>query len=140
VRTTFIVLAGYVLGAGVSVAQANGVLGVWREPTGARIEVHSCGPDVCLKLLKLSDNPPGTLDGHNPDQSLRTRPLLGLEIGTGFHLTDPSHAEGGMIYDPKSGKTYHGTISSEGDALKLRGYVGIKAFGRTETWSRDTSK
>ena len=138
----FVGVAGWMLGFGVALAQGgvSGVLGTWREPAGARIEVHACGNDVCLKLLKLSDNPPKTTDGNNPDQALRSRPLLGLEIGTGFHLADPSHAEGGMLYDPKSGKTYHGSMMSEGDLLKLRGYVGFKAFGRTETWTRDTAK
>ena len=125
---------------GTAVAQDAGVMGVWREPEGARIEVHACGKEVCLKLIRLSDNPAGTKDGHNPDKSLRERPLLGLEIGQGFHLTDTNHAEDGMLYDPKSGKTYHGAMESEGNELKLRGYVGFKAFGRTEIWVRDLGK
>jgi uncharacterized protein (DUF2147 family) len=118
-------------------AMGQGVLGTWKEPAGAKIEVHMCGAEVCAKLTKLSDDAPGKNDGHNPDKSLQQRPLVGLEIGTGFKLTDASHAEDGKLYDPKSGKTYHGSMTSEGDALKLRGYVGIKAFGRTETWTRD---
>ena len=115
----------------------QGVLGTWKEPAGAKIEVHRCGADVCAKLLKLSDDAPGTNDGNNPDKALKQRPLVGLEIGTGFHLVDETHAEDGKLYDPKSGKTYHGSMTSEGDSLKLRGYVGVKAFGRTETWTRD---
>jgi uncharacterized protein (DUF2147 family) len=125
-----------VIALGLGQAGAQGVMGVWQEPEGARIDVHPCGSDVCLKLIRLSDNPAGTTDGHNPDKSLRARPLVGLEIGEKFHLTDPSHAEDGMLYDPKSGKTYHGSMESVGDELRLRGYVGIKAFGRTETWTR----
>ena len=62
---------------------------------------------------------------------------MGLEIGRGFRLTDPAHAEDGTLYDPKSGKTYHGVMESAGDKLKLRGYVGIKALGRTEVWTRE---
>jgi uncharacterized protein (DUF2147 family) len=59
-----------------------------------------------------------------------------LQIGRGFHLADSSHADGGQLYDPKSGKTYSGSMASDGDSLKLRGYVGIKLFGRTEVWTR----
>lgn len=27
-------------------------------------------------------------------------------------------------------------MTAEGDVLHLRGYLGIKLFGRTETWTR----
>ena len=57
-------------------------------------------------------------------------------IGQDFHLADVEHAEGGHLYDPKSGKTYRGSMTSTGDRLELRGYVGLKIFGRSETWSR----
>ena len=80
-----------------------------------------------------------TVDANNPDAALRTRPLCGLVIGTGFTLKDPTHAEDGHLYDPKTGKTYKGTLTSEGDRLKLRGYVGAKLFGRTAEWTRTTA-
>lgn len=50
--------------------------------------------------------------------------------------TSPGHAEGGTLYDPKSGKTYRGEMTASGNALALRGYIGLKVFGRTETWTR----
>ena len=59
-----------------------------------------------------------------------------LTIGQGFQLTDPTHAEGGTLYDPKTGKTYRGAMKAEGDELDLRGYVGIKLFGESQTWKR----
>jgi uncharacterized protein (DUF2147 family) len=44
---------------------------------------------------------------------------------------------GGRVYDPNSGNTYRGTITLiDADTLKLRGYVGITLFGRTEIWKR----
>ena len=134
-RSAMVGLAGLLVTCGAAMGQ--GVLGTWKEPAGAKIEVHLCGAEVCAKLLKLSDDAPKTNDGNNPDKKLQQRPLVGLEIGTGFRLADASHAEDGKLYDPKSGKTYHGSMTSEGDSLKLRGYVGIKAFGRTEIWKRD---
>ncbi len=136
-RKSLAAVLAMVVGCGVAVGEGSGVLGVWHSKDGAKIDVHSCGSEVCVKLVKLSDDAPGTNDANNPDQSLRQRPLVGLEIGQGFRLADAAHAENGKLYDPKSGKTYHGTMSSDGDALNLRGYVGIKAFGRSETWMRD---
>jgi uncharacterized protein (DUF2147 family) len=117
-------------------AQGGGVLGIWQEPGGAKIEVHRCGGAVCLKVLTLSRDAPGTVDMKNPDAALRARPVIGLEIGQGFHLDDANHAEGGRLYDPKSGRTYSGTMTSDGATMRLRGYVWLKMFGRTEEWKR----
>ncbi|MGH9588053.1 MAG: DUF2147 domain-containing protein, partial [Acidobacteriaceae bacterium] len=64
------------------------------------------------------------------------RSLCGMKIGTGFKLVDPNRAQDGKLYDPKSGKTYTGSMTRDGNKLNLRGYVGIPFFGRTETWTR----
>jgi uncharacterized protein (DUF2147 family) len=119
-------------------ATGGGVLGDWRTPGGAVVRVAPCGGDLCATLLQLEPGAPTRFDTQNPEASLHTRKLCGLQIGYGFHLADPNHAEDGHLYDPKSGKTYKGVMSSEGDRLALRGYVGIRAFGRTETWTRTT--
>lgn len=43
----------------------------------------------------------------------------------------------GQILDPASGKIYKCSVWLEGkDELKLRGYVGISALGRNQTWKR----
>ena len=115
-------------------AKDQGVLGNWREPGGSVIRIGPCGGFICATLAVVK--PPASYDGNNPDPALRTRKLCGLAIGYGFHLTDPAHADGGQLYDPKTGKTYRGDMTSQGDTLKLRGYVGIRAFGRTEVWTR----
>lgn len=121
-------------------AQTSGVRGDWRTPGGAVVRIAPCGGDLCATLLKLEPNAPTRFDSNNPDSALHTRKLCGLQIGYGFHLTDPNHADDGHLYDPKSGKTYRGTMSSSGDKLDLRGYIGIKAFGRTEVWTRTTQQ
>lgn len=121
-----------------SAAQApqSGVLGDWREPGGSVIRILPCGSNVCLYLVQLSSQETHTVDGLNPDPAQRTRPLCNLEIGSGFLLIAPTDAEGGQLYDPKSGRTYRGLMKAEGDQLQLRGYIGVKAFGRTERWTR----
>ena len=114
----------------------SGILGDWREPTGSVIEIFRCGTDVCARTVSVSKKAPTQFDERNPNPAARKRPLCGLQIGHGFHLADPSHADSGKLYDPKSGKTYKGTVAADGNQLHLRGYVGIKAFGRSETWTR----
>ena len=120
-------------------AQNSGVIGYWQEPGGSVLHVAPCGNAVCATLAKISKDAPGTVDGHNPDAKLRDRPLCGLAIGTEFQLEGSDKAENGKLYDPKSGKTYQGTMHSDGDVLHLRGYIGMKAFGRSEDWTRTTA-
>jgi uncharacterized protein (DUF2147 family) len=45
--------------------------------------------------------------------------------------------KGGQILDPASGKSYKCYLELETDeVLKVRGYLGIPAFGRTQYWYR----
>ncbi len=118
---------------------SSGVLGYWQEPGGSVLHIASCGDAVCATLAKISKSAPVSTDRNNPDSTLRDKPLCGLVIGTGFHLEGMDKAENGKLYDPKSGKTYQGTMRSEGDVLHLRGYIGMKAFGRSEDWTRTTA-
>lgn len=116
--------------------QAASVLGNWNNPTGSTIQVYRCGSNVCARVIELRKTVPSRVDNKNPNPALRSRPICGLQIGENFHLTTPGRAEGGQLYDPESGKTYSGTMTLDGDKLKLRGYIGISLFGRTEIWTR----
>jgi uncharacterized protein (DUF2147 family) len=121
--------------AGAS-AQTPSVRGYWRTPSGAIILVAPCGQSLCAQIAALEPGNHPVTDTHNPDPKLRSRPLCGLRIGTGFVEADPQHARGGHLYDPKSGHTYSGQMTAEGNALHLRGYIGLPIFGRSETWVR----
>ena len=119
---------------------SEGVLGYWSTDAGSVLQVEPCGESVCIRIVAISQGAPGVLDEENPDPALRTRPLCHLTVGSELKLTDPNHAEDGKIYDPISGKTYQSELSSSGDTLSLRGYIGFKAFGRSETWKRTTAE
>ncbi|MDD2381570.1 MAG: DUF2147 domain-containing protein [Mariniphaga sp.] len=78
-------------------------------------------------------------DDKNPDESLRNRSLIGLQILSGFDY-DANKKEwiNGKIYDPQSGKTYdcYGWLESN-DLLKLKGFVaGVRWLGRSSEWYR----
>lgn len=138
-RPAFAVLL--LLGANAHSQQPGAkLLGQWRDPGGSVIRIAPCGETLCLAIAGVRPDAPSHFDIHNPDASAHTRPLCGLTIGRGFHATTADHAEGGELYDPKSGHTYHGEMTLDGDRLRLRGYVGVRLFGRSETWTRTTAE
>ena len=111
--------------------------GNWITDDKSMVQVHPCeGDHLCVRIATIARQDVPRVDALNPDTSLRTRPLCGLEIGTGFTPDGPESAKGGKIYDPNSGKTYSAQMQGSGDTLKLRGFIGISLLGRTETWRR----
>ena len=129
-----IVCAG--LASSGAYAQAATVMGYWREPGGAVIRVAACEQRLCVAIIRLAAGNHSARDAHNPDPKLRNRPLCALRIGDGFMAADPQHASGGHLYDPRSGRTYSGEMTAEGNLLHLRGYLGLRILGRTQTWVR----
>ena len=125
--------------AGILSAQPSGIEGLWVEPTGSVIRVDHCGGQICLWVVSISHSAPSELDIFNPDPAKRARPVCGMKIGSGFEMHGTDEASNGTLYDPKSGKTYHGAIRLDGGRLQLRGYVGIPLFGETQTWTRPTA-
>ena len=71
------------------------------------------------------------------------KPILGLEILSGFR-EDPNKADAyidGRVLEPTSGRIYKGkaVVSGEGKRLRMRGYMGVSALGRTIVWLRTDS-
>ena len=124
------------LAAASAYAQSATVLGYWREPRGSIIRIAPCDRQLCIEIAELPPGHHAVADGRNPDPRLRTRPLCGLRIGEGFVEVDPQHARGGHLYDPRNGRTYSGDMTADGNLLHLRGYFGLRIFGRTATWAR----
>lgn len=64
--------------------------------------------------------------------------LKGLTIVKGLKNTGATSYDSGSILDPKSGKTYKlkGNLTDGGKKLELRGYIGVSALGRNQTWIR----
>ncbi len=45
--------------------------------------------------------------------------------------------QGGRIVDPQHDRVYRATMRFDGaDRLRVRGYVGVRALGRTQVWER----
>jgi len=121
--------------------KGDDILGKWLNPSGEdQIWIYKVSGKYFGKLgwIKVpnEDGHP-KMDKNNPDPALRTRPDLNLELLKDFTF-DGKSWEDGTIYDPKSGKTYSCkmTMTDNNNTLKIRGYIGISLFGRTEVWTR----
>ena len=121
-------------------AKADDITGIWltHGDKPARIQIYKTGTKYYGKIIFLqfpTENGRPLVDKNNPDQAKQGQPVLGLEILNGFEF-DKDEWDGGHIYDPESGKTYSCTLSlKDPHTLKVRGYVGISMFGRTEIWT-----
>jgi uncharacterized protein (DUF2147 family) len=118
------------------------VLGQWLT-TGGESKIEIVSRDSLTfrgRIVWLRDplkNGRPVVDDKNPEDSLRNRPVLGLELLRGFSYAGNDVWSGGKIYDPKSGNDYSAKMTMVNDStLDLRGYVLIPLFGRTERWAR----
>jgi uncharacterized protein (DUF2147 family) len=127
--------------AAVSLADAPPPIeGTWLSGDGdGWIEISRTGDGLSgvVKGSPNADDDRPDRDEKNPDPVLRSRPLNGLELFSGFTYDGDGRWTGGTIYDPNSGKTYRCIITwVDANSLKVRGYVGVPMLGRTETWTR----
>jgi uncharacterized protein (DUF2147 family) len=120
----------------------DGILGAWVTAGGeSKVEIYKCDSvTYCGKIIWLRDplkeGKPLT-DDKNPEDSLKSRPVLGLQILRGFTYSGERLWSGGKIYDPKSGNDYSAKMTLVDEQnLDLRGFVVIPLFGRTEKWTR----
>ena len=115
-------------------------LGLWKN-ADAKFEIFDSGGKLGAKVVTL--NEPNTPEGkpktdiHNPDASQHNKPVLGLVFMKGFAPAGNGRWENGTIYDPKTGKTYASYMQLENkDTIRVRGFIGVAAFGRTQVWTR----
>jgi uncharacterized protein (DUF2147 family) len=120
---------------------ADAILGEWyTDGDESVVEIYKCEDAYCGKIVwlkePLTEKGEEKTDQNNPDESMQDRPIIGLNIVEGFRFDDDNEWKDGTIYDPNKGKTYSCKAELKGDKLKIRGYIGISAFGRTTIWKR----
>lgn len=123
------------------------IIGLWEPSNGkARVKIEKIGSKYYGKIVWLKEPlDPATkkpkVDKNNEDEKMRNVPLKGYRMLKDF-VYDGAEKEwsGGTIYDPESGSLYSCVITMKNDVLDIRGYVGVKALGRTDTWKRITIK
>ena len=92
--------------------------------------------------LKYPNRPDGTpkYDDKNPDPELRKVRSDHVVLLKNFTFDSKNNEwSGGTIYDPEEGKTYKCKLKFESATkLKVRGYIGIPALGKTMYWTKES--
>ena len=124
-------------------SKQNKLLGTWlNQDKTSHIEIFQRENKYFGKIAWLKDpkneNNQDKLDTKNPDNKLKNRKIIGLEILKDFVKKEKGIFEDGEIYNPKDGKTYscNLTILENGKKLKVRGYVGVSWLGKTQIWTK----
>ena len=128
--------------APLSAALAQEVAGKWKLSDGSAIvEVYQDGDIYNGKIVWLKNptapNGSPAVDKNNPDEKLRSRQLIGLNMLSNLKKKSATEYTGGVIYDPGNGKTYYCSMEVDGDILHVRGSLDKRGLlGRTMDWFR----
>ena len=123
-------------------AAQSGISGRWLTEGGkSQVEIAPCGDQFCGRIVSLREpnDPQGRpkTDKNNPDAKQRARPVVGIAMLWNFRQTSSTTWEEGRIYNPEDGETYRCNLTLQADgSLRVRGYVGIPALGKTQIWTR----
>jgi uncharacterized protein (DUF2147 family) len=106
-----LIATALILAAGLAYAEEP-IVGNWKTDVGDTAAIGHCGGGYCIVL--------------------KTGKHAGMQIGT-FSGKDGSYE--GKITDPDAKKTYSGSITATGSAVKLKGCV-LKVVCESQTWTR----
>lgn len=116
---------------------ARDVDGYWLTASRSGIvHIADCGDGTpCGTLVWIiTPDPVMPKDGHNPDPEMRNRPLLGVQMLSGFRAGDDKWKKG-RIYNPEDGKSYRSAIARKGEnVLEVKGCIGPVC--QSQTWYR----
>ncbi|MFD2935693.1 DUF2147 domain-containing protein [Spirosoma flavum] len=122
----------------------DALLGKWLSSKKRnQVHIYKQGTKYFGKLVwMLEPNDPTTnkpkLDKENPDEKLRSRPLMQVVLVTNLTYKGNNVWGDGEIYNPEDGKTYNCEVTlKDANSIDLRGYVmGISFLGKSKTWTR----
>ena len=123
--------------------QQDDIIGFWRTLKGnTQIEIYKSANNIYygkIIWLRVEKERP---DYKNPNEKLRSRKVLGLQIINNFVFNVKKNIwEKGSIYDPENGETYFCILKFESskDILKLKGHLpGMKVISRQTEWIRES--
>lgn len=123
---------------------ADDILGDWiytDGPKQVKINIFKRDNKYYGKLVWLKEPNDETgkpkTDKFNPDPSLRSRPLLGLEILRDFVFDGDDTWESGRIYKTDEGSDYKCKMWFKDErTLYVKGYIGISIIGKTKEFTR----
>ena len=139
-----LVIAALLAQVGQVAAAQDAILGTWLTEDGdSKVEIAAteaadgsrvyAGRVVWLEQPTRAGQP--VHDANNSDVSLRARPILGLEILSGFAASAAGAWTGGTLYSPRKGKSYPTELSLAPDG-RLRVEVTAGFVSKTVYWTR----
>jgi uncharacterized protein (DUF2147 family) len=110
--------------------------GTWyNDKKTAKIQFYYQNGKIFGKIVWLkepNENGKPKLDKNNPDDKLKSKPIMGLVFLKNFEKDGDKAWEDGSIYDPESGKTYSCKMTlKNATTMDVRGYIGISLIGRS---------
>ncbi|OAL80853.1 signal peptidase [Acinetobacter sp. SFB] len=144
----FRLLAALLLSTSSSAVFAEDLSGVWKnidDKTGsskAILEIRQENNGTyTAKIVKITPRPGYTAKETcvNCPAPYTNKPILGMDVLKGLKPAAGSNFTDGKIIDPLSGNIYSmkAKLSPNGKRLTLRGYVGVSALGRSQTWIKN---
>jgi len=128
---------------------ADAITGLWEVDGGdAHIAIYRCGEHYCGSIVWLKEPvyPPDDnggmagkplVDRENSDPAFQGRPLIGLQIMSGYTFRGNNRWDDGRIYNTENGRTYSSRLAVKSpDLLELRGYIGVPLLGGSTVWKR----
>jgi uncharacterized protein (DUF2147 family) len=122
-------------------ANAQSIVGEWEtfdDKTGTKlsiVEIYESNDKYYGMITKLYEDSSDLVcekcEGKN-----KNKPIIGLVVLNDLEDDDDEY-NNGTILDPNNGEIYKCYIELINEnKLKLRGYIGITAIGRTQYWQR----
>ncbi len=146
---TIAVLSAFIMLHFATFAQtpADKILGVYRVVSDVskevvKVKITKLGTTYQAQIIwmekPLDEKGQPKRDILNPNPALRS--VAGDKIVLAWGLkydSDDNEWSDGKIYDPDSGKTYKAVFKFDSPTnLKVRGYIGMPALGRTMNWKK----
>ena len=136
-------LAALALGASSVFAAGESPVGRWQtidDETGkpkSIVEIKEVNGELQGSVVELINpsKPNPTCEKCEGDR--KDKPIQGMTILWGVKKDGNGWGDG-KILDPQKGKVYGAKLEPEagGQKLKVRGYLGVSALGRTQEWVR----
>lgn len=142
---TWIAALALAAGSVAALAQTASPVGLWRtiddetKQEKSLVRITETAGVLSGKIEKITDPAKQDAVCDKCEGARKGQKIVGMTILEGVKASDDAGVwDGGQILDPNNGKTYKVklTPTQGGKQLEVRGYIGIPALGRTQTWLR----
>jgi hypothetical protein len=119
--------------AAIAQSQPSQLVGsIWalEDPNDTALRFEPCGVQICARVVALGAPGPDSVtatDARNPNPSLRSRPVCGLQVIQGL-TPDRSGWKGGTAYNPGDGTDLRFRINRSRDGNFRVVVAGLPAF------------